>query len=66
MPHHLPWSKYKHHKTIQKQKFESFHNSIPSNFAFIRQKYFYEVKVFLKVINTHLYISQKDIKQEIS
>jgi hypothetical protein len=28
--------------------------------------YFYQVKVFLKVTNTHLYINQKESKQEIS
>jgi len=27
--------------------------------------YFYQVKVFPKVTNTHLYINQKEIKQEI-
>jgi hypothetical protein len=28
--------------------------------------YFYQVKVFLKVTNTHLYIIQKETKQETS
>jgi hypothetical protein len=28
--------------------------------------YFYEVKVFSKVTNTHLYTNQKKIKQETS
>jgi hypothetical protein len=28
--------------------------------------YFYQVKVFTKVIKTHLYINQKETKQEIS
>ncbi len=46
-------------KTIQNQKFESLHNFLPSNFAFIQQKSFYQVKVFLKVTNTHIYILTK-------
>jgi hypothetical protein len=28
--------------------------------------YFYQVKVFSKITNTHLYINQKEIEQEIS
>jgi len=33
---------------------------------YIHTTYFYKVKVFSTVTNTHLYINQKEIKQKIS
>jgi hypothetical protein len=40
-------------------KFNFFHNFILSNFALIQQLFFFQMKIFPKVINIHLYTNKK-------
>jgi hypothetical protein len=62
----LPWISHKLHQNLSKLK-----SWLPSQFYSMKLYihtiiYFYQVKVFPKVTNTHLCTNQKEIKQEIS
>jgi hypothetical protein len=53
-------------KTFQNLKSQFPSQLYSMNIYIHTTTYFYQVKVFPKVTNTHLYINQKEIKQEIS
>jgi hypothetical protein len=66
MSHHSPtWTSHKLYQNLWKLK-----SQFPSQLYCIKLYihttiYFYQVKVFPKVTNTHLYTNQKEIKQKI-
>ncbi len=65
MPHRFPTMTFTHinyTKTFHNKNLNSLHNSIPSSFYTHTTTYFYQVKVFSKVTNTHLYTNEKKIK----
>jgi len=55
----LPWTKHEQHQNLSKSKLQ-FSQTLHWYHNFV------QVKVFLNVINTSLYINQKDTNQETS
>jgi hypothetical protein len=69
LPILLSWIKHKH-QPLSKQKPFKIKTSIPFTILFYQTLHSYnnfvQVKVFLKVTNTHLYTIQNETSQEIS
>ncbi len=61
----LQWTSDKLHQNLSKRK-SWFPSQLYSMKHYIHTTYFYQMRVFPKFTNTHLYINQKEIKQEIS
>jgi hypothetical protein len=62
----LPWTTHKQHKNFSKLKSQFLSQFYYMKLYIHTTTYFYQVRVFPKLTNTHLYIIQKETKQEIS